>query len=187
MAGALTMGRRLLYLLPALVFAVLMCYFVWGLDPARDPSQVPSALIDKPVPSFDLPPLDGTDRPGLATTDLNGGQVTLVNFFASWCLPCRAEHPLLMDLAENNSVRLVAINYKDKPAEAVRWLADLGNPYTQIGVDRPGRTAIDWGVSGVPETFVVDQGGRIRYQHIGPIHPSQLEETILPLIGTLVQ
>lgn len=185
MTAAGTMGGRLLYLLPIMVFAVVAGYFVWGLNPARDPSQVPSALIDKPVPRFDLPALDGVERPGLATTDLNGGQVTLVNFFASWCLPCRAEHPLLMDLAENKSLRLVAINYKDKPADAVRWLAELGNPYARIGADRPGRTAIDWGVSGVPETFVVDRDGRIRYQHIGPIHPSQLEDTILPLIESL--
>jgi cytochrome c biogenesis protein CcmG/thiol:disulfide interchange protein DsbE len=178
-------GKRVLYLLPALVFAVIVGYFVWGLDPARDPSRVPSALIDKPVPQFELAPLDGIGRPGLASAQLQG-QVSLVNFFASWCLPCRAEHPLLMRLAGRDGVRLAGINYKDEAADAVRWLEDLGNPYDMIGVDG-GRTAIDWGVSGVPETFVIDRAGRIRYQHIGPIHPQQLEQIILPLLEELAR
>lgn len=186
MAEAMT-SKRALYLLPALIFAVIAGYFVWGLNPARDPSQVPSALIEKPVPAFDLGPLEGTGKPGLKTADLSDGQVTLVNFFASWCLPCRAEHPLLMGLAEDQRVRLVAINYKDEAANAAQWLSSLGDPYARIGVDRSGRTAIDWGVSGVPETFVIDGEGRIRYQHIGPIHPSQLEDTILPLIESLAR
>jgi len=180
-------SKRALFLLPALIFAVIVGYFVWGLNPERDPSQVPSALIDKPVPAFDLAALDGTGKPGLNSADLADGRVTLVNFFASWCLPCRAEHPLLMRLAEEQRVRLVAINYKDEAANAVQWLSSLGDPYSRIGVDRSGRTAIDWGVSGVPETFVVDAEGRIRYQHIGPIHPQQLEATLLPLIDSLPQ
>ena len=186
MAEAMT-GKRFLFLMPALIFAVIVGYFVWGLNPARDPSRVPSALIDKPVPDFDLAPLEGTGKPGLKTADFGDGRVTLVNFFASWCLPCRAEHPLLMRLAEEERVRLVAINYKDEAANAVQWLSSLGDPYARIGVDRGGRTAIDWGVSGVPETFVIDGGGRIRYQHIGPIHPRQLDQTILPLIESLAR
>ncbi len=180
-------SKRALFLLPALIFAVIVGYFLWGLNPARNPSQVPSALIDKPVPAFELAVLDGSGKPGLNSADLADGRVTLVNFFASWCLPCRAEHPLLMRLAQEERVRLVAINYKDKGADAVQWLSSLGDPYSRIGVDRNGRTAIDWGVSGVPETFVVDAEGRIRYQHIGPIHPSQLEDILLPLIDSLPQ
>jgi len=186
MAEAMTTTRAL-FLLPVLIFAVIVGYFVWGLNPARDPSQVPSALVDKPVPAFDLGPLEGSGKAGLKSEHLADGRVTLVNFFASWCLPCRAEHPLLMGLAKEERVRVVAINYKDETANAVQWLSALGDPYSRIGVDRSGRTAIDWGVSGVPETFVVDAEGRIRYQHIGPIHPRQLEEILLPLIDSLPQ
>ena len=181
------MSKRRLYLLPAVIFAVVVGYFLWGLVSGRDPRAVPSALVDKPVPQFDLPPLEGTGVPGLATADLANGEVTLVNLFASWCLPCRAEHPLLMELAEGTSVRLVGINYRDDPAAGARWLAELGNPYARIGVDAAGRAAIEWGSSGVPETFVIDRDGRVRYQHIGPIHPSELEQKILPLVEALEQ
>lgn len=179
------MAKRWFFLLPGVVFAVVVGYFFWGLNPDRDPRAVPSALIDKPVPAFELPPLDGIDRPGLASADLKAGEVVLVNVFASWCIPCRAEHPLLMELAAADSVRVVGINYRDKPADARRWLAQLGNPYRRIGADERGRTAIDWGVSGVPETFVVDRTGRIRYQHIGPMARPDLEDKILPLLEVL--
>ena len=177
--------RRLVYILPVAIFAVVAGFFVWGLDPNRDPRRVPSALVDKPAPSFDLPPIDGGTLPGLNTADLKDGRVTLVNFFASWCLPCRAEHPLFMKLAAEDRVRLVAINYRDKPEAATAWLEELGNPYERIGADRNARVGIDWGVSGVPETFVVDGDGRIRYQHIGPIHPPDLENVILPLLEAI--
>ena len=181
------MTKRLLYLLPALVFAVVAAYFVWGLVSGRDPRAVPSALIDKPVPQFELPLLEGTDLPGLSTADLKTGEVTLVNIFAAWCLPCRAEHPLLMELAEDPSIRLVGIDYRDDPEAGLKWLQELGNPYRRIGVDARGRAAIEWGSSGVPETFVIDRTGRVRYQHIGPIHQSQLDQTILPLLEELRQ
>ncbi|MDJ0608055.1 MAG: DsbE family thiol:disulfide interchange protein [Kiloniellales bacterium] len=178
------MGRRLLFFLPLAVFAVVAGYFLWGLDPERNPREVRSALIDKPVPDFALPPVPETETPGLDTAHLSG-EVTLVNFFASWCIPCRAEHPLLMELAEDPSIRLVGINYRDPPPAGARWLASLGNPYRRIGLDDKGRTAIDWGVSGVPETFIIDREGRIRHQHIGPIHPRQLEEEIIPVLEAL--
>ncbi len=179
------MPRRALYLLPLLLFAVIAGYFLWGLASDRNPKLVPSALIDKPAPAFDLPPLEGLDRPGLATADLQNGEVALVNFFASWCLPCRAEHPLLMDLAESGGVRVLGIAYRDKPEDARRWLGQYGNPYERVGVDDRGRTSIDFGVSGVPETFVIDREGRIRYQHIGPLMASDIEDKIVPLIESL--
>ena len=114
------MTKRLLYLLPVLIFVVISAYFVWGLVWGPDPRTVPSALIDKPVPEFDLPPLEGTGLPGLATADLKTGEVTLVNIFASWCLPCRVEHPQLMKLAEDPVIRLMGIDYRDKPEDAIR-------------------------------------------------------------------
>jgi cytochrome c biogenesis protein CcmG/thiol:disulfide interchange protein DsbE len=172
--------RRLVYLLPILLFALLAGYFVLGLQ--RDPSLLPSALLDKPAPAFDLPGLGG--KPGLATADL-AGQIVLVNFFASWCVPCREEHPLLMRLAEEGKIVLYGVDYKDKPDDASRLLGQLGDPYRRIGVDRDGRTAIDFGVYGVPETYVVDRSGRIRYRHVGPITPDDYERKLLPLLKQL--
>ena len=178
------MTKRVLFLLPILVFGVLVGAFFWGLAPDRDPSRVPSALVDKSVPDFDLPAVQGLELPGLKSADLTG-EVTLVNFFASWCVPCRVEHPLFMELAEEGSVRLVAINYRDEPNDAVAWLDELGNPYARIGADIKARVGIDWGVSGVPETFVIDPSGRIRYQHIGPLQSTDLEGVIRPMIEKL--
>ena len=181
------MARRALYLLPLLLFALVAGYFLWGLASGRNPNLVPSALVDQPAPAFDLPPIDGFDRPGLATADLADGEVALVNFFASWCIPCRAEHPLLMELAESGDVRILGINYRDKPEDARRWLGQLGNPYERVGADGRGRTGIDFGVSGVPETFVIDRSGRIRYQHIGPLMAQDIEDKIAPMIESLSQ
>ena len=179
-------ATRALYLLPALLFAVIAGYFLWGLaDPNRNPREVPSARVGTTVLPFELAPVAGTGVPGLTSGDLADGQVTLVNFFASWCIPCRAEHPLLMELAEQGTVRLVGINYKDKPEAAVQWLEELGNPYSHIGSDLSGRAGIDWGLSGVPETFIVDGEGRIRHQQIGPILPNILEQEILPVVEEL--
>lgn len=179
--------RRALFLLPLLVFAVVAGYFLWGLVTDRDPNLVPSALIDKPAPAFDLPPVEGFDVPGLATADLKNGEVALVNFFASWCFPCRAEHPFLMELAEDGGVRVLGIAYRDRPEDTRRWLGRFGNPYERVGVDDRGRTGIDFGVSGVPETFVIDRTGRIRYQHIGPLMESDIEDKIVPLVESLSQ
>ena len=181
--------RRLaMALLPVVVFAGLAVLFVIGLR-QEDPSRVPSVLIGKPAPEFDLPPLEGLTRqgapvPGFATSDLQGN-VTLVNIWASWCGPCRDEHPHLMTLSEVDGVRLVGINYKDEPANARRFLGALGLPYEAVGVDPEGRTFVDWGAYGVPETFVVDARGIIRHKYIGPITPRALNETILPMIEDL--
>ena len=176
------MLRRLLFALPAGLFVVVAGYFFWGLIADRNPQAVPSALVDRPVPEFALPAVEGLDRPGLATADLGAGEVTLVNFFASWCIPCRYEHPFLVELSETGQVAVHGINYRDESADARRWLGQLGNPYGRVGRDGQGRTAIDWGVSGVPETFVIGPDGKILYQHIGPLLESDMERKILPLI-----
>jgi cytochrome c biogenesis protein CcmG/thiol:disulfide interchange protein DsbE len=168
---------RLLYLLPALIFLALAILFLVQLF-AGDPSRVPSALIGRPVPAFSLAPLpglqaDGAPVPGLSDADLKG-RTTVVNVWASWCAPCRLEHPLLVELAKDPSIRVVGINYKDNPENARRFLGALGNPFAAVGVDPKGRTAIDWGVYGVPETFVIGPDGRIRHKHIGPLTPETL-------------
>jgi cytochrome c biogenesis protein CcmG/thiol:disulfide interchange protein DsbE len=175
--------RRLLFLLPAFIFAGVGIGLAVGLT--RDPSTLPSALIDKPVPAFELPPLPGRAGPSFSSADL-GGHVSLVNVFASWCVPCRVEHPLLMSLADDG-VPIYGINYKDPAERANGWLAELGDPYRAIGADTQGRVAIDWGVYGVPETFVVDTGGRIRHRHVGPLQPRDVEETIKPLLAELAE
>lgn len=175
--------RKLLFLIPVAAFAGVAVIFAIGLK--RDPSIVPSALIGKPVPSFALPPVKGRTL-GLTTADLKG-DVSLVNVFASWCIECRAEHPLLMRLARERTVPLYGFNYKDKPDDAARWLDTMGDPYARTGADLDGRVAIDFGVYGVPETFVIDREGRIAFKQIGPITPKVLDETILPLVERLRQ
>lgn len=177
------MSRYLLSLIPVALFGMVALYFGFGLQ--RDPRIIPSALIDQAVPEFALPPLiDGT--PGLDSAALKG-EVTMVNVFASWCIPCRYEHPLLMRLAAAGTVTVHGINWKDKPEDARKWLSELGNPYARIGSDQSGRVGIDWGVYGVPETYVVDAGGRIRYKYVGPMNQKLLDRTILPLIEELRQ
>jgi len=184
-------ARRRLWttLLPLLVFAGLAVLFYARLQD-DDPSRIPSVLLDKPAPATSLPPLDGLAKdgvpvPGLANADFQGN-VTLVNVWASWCAPCREEHPQLLKLATEPGIRLVGINYKDDPENARRFLGALGMPFAAVGVDANGRTAIDWGVYGVPETFVVDRKGVIRYKHIGPISASGLEQTLLPRVRAIV-
>lgn len=172
--------RRWLYLLPAALFAVLAAGFYVGLG--IDSTVLPSPLIDRPAPHFALPPLSGGER-GFSSADL-AGQVSLVNTFASWCVPCRAEHPVLSALAQTGRVPIYGIDYKDKAEAALAWLAELGNPYTRIGAD-DGRVGIDWGVYGVPESFIVDRDGRIRYKHVGPLTQADVEQTILPLVMRL--
>lgn len=173
-------GRRFGALVPVAVFAALagLLYLAlfWG-----DPSEIPTALKDKPVPDFVMPPVDGLQNmPGLASEDLKTGTPTIVNVWASWCGPCRVEHPVLMALAARDDVRLVGLNYKDAPQNARRFLGTLGNPFQAVGADRTGRTAIDWGVYGVPETFIVDGNGIIRFKYVGPIAPEDIENVILP-------
>jgi cytochrome c biogenesis protein CcmG/thiol:disulfide interchange protein DsbE len=171
--------RRQLYLIPVIVFAAVGIGLAVGLT--RDPGTLPSALLDRPVPAFELPALEGGD--GLSSADLKG-RVSLVNVFASWCVPCRVEHPVLMRLAEEG-VPIFGINYKDPPDQAQAWLAELGDPFEKIGADHNGRVGIEWGVYGVPETFVVDAEGRIRHRHVGPIQARDLERTLLPILAEL--
>lgn len=175
MSGPPVSRRRLLIaLIPALVFAGLAILFYKGLSGDRDPSKIPSALIGRTVPDFALVPVEGLTGkagalPGLASADLKQGKVTLVNVWASWCGPCRVEHPLLMELAARGDIVMAAINYKDEPENARRFLGLLGNPFAAVGSDHDGRAAVNWGVYGVPETFVVDGQGTIRHKHVGPL------------------
>lgn len=180
-AGAPPRRRPALYLLPVAGFLVLVAAFALGLR--RDPSLVPSPLIGKPIPSFDLPPV-GAHGAGLSSSDLIG-RVSLVNVFASWCVSCREEHALLLRLAGAKIVPIQGLDYKDKSAEAVRWLKAMGDPYDRIGADIDGRVAIDWGVYGVPETFLVDRRGIIAYKQIGPLTQDIFERKIGPLIARL--
>lgn len=177
------MGRWI-YILPVAVAALLVAVFLWALNPERDPSLVPSPLIDKPVPAFRVPSLGGG---GDLTEAAFAGRVTVFNVFASWCIPCRAEHPLLMEVARAGKAQVIGLNYKDKPEDAKAWLEELGNPYASIGADRDGRAGIEWGVYGVPESFVIDSAGRIRYKHVGPIMAHHFRETINPLIERLAR
>lgn len=177
------MTRYLLSIIPVALFGAVAAYFSFGLQ--RDSRILPSVLIDQPVPEFELPPVvDG--KPGLESAALQG-EVSMVNFFASWCVPCRYEHPLLMRLAAAGTVTINGINWKDRPEDARNWLDDLGNPYARIGSDQSGRTGIDWGVYGIPETYLIDAGGRIRYKYVGPMNQELLDQTILPLIEKLRQ
>lgn len=173
--------RRTVLLLPLLLFAVIGVFLAVGLR--LDPREVPSPLIGKLVPRFSLPSVPGRAL-GLATADLKG-QVSLVNVFASWCVACRVEHPLLLQIQRDGVVPIHGLNYKDQPEDAARWLDEMGDPYTRTGADLDGRAAIDWGVYGVPETFVIDRDGRIAYKHIGPISPAVWNQTLLPLIRRL--
>jgi cytochrome c biogenesis protein CcmG, thiol:disulfide interchange protein DsbE len=174
--------RRLLYLLPALLLVLLLVRFAEPLLRGDDPSRIASPLIGKPVPAFALAALDGTAGPN---SEKLKGQVTLINFFASWCTPCRAEHPTLMRLAAAQKAVLVGIAYKDDPAASRRLMAELGNPFTMIGVDRAGSTGIEFGLTGVPETFIVDQKGIVRHRHVGPLTERDVATTILPLLAKL--
>jgi cytochrome c biogenesis protein CcmG/thiol:disulfide interchange protein DsbE len=167
--------------MPLLLFAGLAVLFGIGLT--LNPREVPSPLIGKPVPEFRLEPVKGRTL-GLAANDLRG-QVSLVNVFASWCTACREEHPLWMQIKSDGNVPLHGLNYKDRPDDAARWLEELGDPYTRTGADLNGRVGIDWGVYGVPETFVVDKRGMIRHKVIGAVTRKILDEKVLPLVRKL--
>ncbi len=169
---------------PLLLFGIIAIALYVGLG--LNPREIPSVLIDKQVPEFTLPPVKGGEL-GLASADLKAGEPTMVNVFASWCVPCRAEHPFLMALADEGAIAIHGLNYKDKPDQARGFLDELGDPYQRTGDDRDGRVGIDWGVYGVPETFIVDGQGRIRLKHIGPITERAMEEQIRPLIKQLRQ
>lgn len=178
--------RRFGLALPLVIFASLAGLFWYALQ-GGDPSRLPSALIGKPVPDFTLPALDGLaadgkDVPGFAASDLAQGEPTIVNVFASWCVECQVEHPLLLALGQQKGIRLYGIDYKDDEASARRFLGRYGNPYARVGADRSGRTAIDFGVYGVPETYVVTGDGKIAYRHVGPLTEQAIKEKLLPLV-----
>jgi cytochrome c biogenesis protein CcmG, thiol:disulfide interchange protein DsbE len=186
-SAALTAGKRpaarLRYGLPIIVFAALALMLSWALN--RDPHAIPSALIGQRVPQFTLPPVKGRTL-SLSSADLKD-DVSLVNVFASWCVECRAEHPLLLQLKADGVLPIHGLNYKDSPDDAARWLNTFSDPYTRTGADLNGRVAIDWGVYGVPETFVITKDGHIAHKQVGPLSPEVLEATILPLIRRLQQ
>jgi cytochrome c biogenesis protein CcmG, thiol:disulfide interchange protein DsbE len=178
--------RRFGLALPLLVFAVLAGLFWYALH-GGDPSHLPSALIGKSVPQFDLPPIDGlladgAAVPGFAAADLAQGEPTVVNVFASWCVECQVEHPLLLALGKEPGIRLYGIDYKDDAASARRFLGRYGNPYARVGADTSGRTAIDFGVYGVPETYVIGGDGKIAFRHVGPLTETVINNKILPLL-----
>ena len=174
--------KRILSLVPLALFIGLAAYFTVSLLSGRDPHELPSALIDKPAPSFDLPPLIGGDDFSSAALQ---GRVVVVNFFASWCVPCRIEHPMLMRLATEDKLAIYGIAYKDKPEAARKLLDEDGNPYARIGIDLSGRTGMDFGVYGVPETYVIDKAGRIRKKFVGPLSPEAVQRELLPLVRAL--
>lgn len=188
MTAASTTSRppRIRHLLPLLVIIGLVGVFFYSLF-SGDPSKLPSALIGKPAPQFDLPPIEGFEKDGqpgkgLRTADLATGEVSIVNVWASWCGPCIQEHPVLVWLKETHDLRLLGINYRDQPQKALQFLERLGDPYDMIGADRTGRTAIDWGVYGVPETYVVDGHGEIVYRYVGPLNQKAVKEELLPAV-----
>jgi cytochrome c biogenesis protein CcmG/thiol:disulfide interchange protein DsbE len=177
--------RRLIVLLPLLVFLAVVALFLIRLF-AGDPSRIPSALIGQPAPQTTLPPVAGLERDGKPVPGIDPasfkGAVTLLNVWASWCVPCHDEAPLLMQLAQNSKLRIVGINYKDEAENARRFLGRYGDPFAAAGADANGRAAIEWGVYGVPETFIVGRDGRIAYKLVGPITPENLETTLKPEI-----
>lgn len=170
------------FIVPLAVFVLMVGLLAYGLR--LDPKRVPSPLIDKPAPAFTLATLEDPSRK-LSTADM-AGQVWILNVWASWCVSCRAEHPVIMSLARQNLVPVVGLNYKDQPDDAARWLDQFGNPYATSVVDADGRVGIDWGVYGVPETFIVGADGRIKYKHIGPVTQESLNEKVLPVIRELL-
>jgi cytochrome c biogenesis protein CcmG/thiol:disulfide interchange protein DsbE len=167
--------------IPLAIFVVLVAFLWVGLG--RDPREVPSPLIGKPAPQFRLAKLHSPDET-ISTGDLKG-KVWLLNVWASWCVSCRQEHPLLMQLAKANIVPVYGLDYKDDTGDGRRWLAQNGDPYVASIVDRDGRVGIDYGVYGVPETFLIDKAGVVRYKQIGPITPEALQQKILPLVRDL--
>ena len=172
--------NRAFFLAPIAVFTILVAVFASGLG--RDPSRLPSTLIDRPLPQFDLPPVRTNDI-GLKTADVTG-RPRLLNVFASWCVSCRVEHPTLLGL-KAQGVAIDGLDWKDEPSDGRQYLGDQGDPYRLVGNDRSGRTGIDLGVAGVPETFVVDRRGRVRFKQIGPISPQDWENVVKPIMARL--
>lgn len=173
--------KRLLFLLPVIGFVVLLGVFFLGLD--RDPRALPSAFIGKPLPAFTTAPVRPGDQ-GLSNTDFDRGEPVLLNVFASWCGPCRVEHPVLMRLRQQG-VPIHGLDWKEAAPAGLKWLTDNGDPYIRVGNDESGRTGIEFGVAGVPETFVIDKHGKVRYRHVGALTPDDWEQKIGPLMEQL--
>ncbi|MGJ8572930.1 MAG: DsbE family thiol:disulfide interchange protein [Hoeflea sp.] len=181
-------NRRRLWIayLPLVLFIALSAVFLYQLESGKNASDIPSVLIGTKAPSLDLPPLeglvdDGKPVPALTDASING-KLALVNVWASWCVPCRQEHPLLLELSLDPRIELVGINYKDKTENAIRFLNELGNPFAAIGVDPAGKATIDWGVYGIPETYLVSPDGEILFKQIGPFTTESLRDKLLPAI-----
>jgi cytochrome c biogenesis protein CcmG/thiol:disulfide interchange protein DsbE len=183
-----TPGRNLSWVIaPVLIFGAIVALFAFALQ-TGDPSRLPSALIGKPAPATQFPPLeglvdDGRPVPGFSSAQLAGGKVSVVNFWASWCIPCAEEQPLLIELQKQTGVALYGVNYKDDAVAARRFLGRYGNPFTAVGTDTVGRSAIEWGVYGMPETYVLNGRGEIVFKHVGPISPESLQARLVPAIA----
>jgi len=173
------------FILPAIAFSVVAAFMLVALTSGRDPKEIPSPLIGKPAPAFTLPLLAQTDQSW--SPEKMRGQVWLLNVWASWCAPCLVEHPELLKLARAKTLPLIGFNYKDEPGAAVAWLDKHGNPYTTIVADRNGRAAFDYGVYGVPETFLIDRNGTIRYKHVGPLTVDVIANKLLPMAQALAR
>lgn len=173
--------QKLIVFSPLIIFGALAIFFYLQLTSGRNAQVLPSVLIGEKAPSIDLPALERFDLPALNDEAIKG-KLTLLNVWASWCVPCRQEHPFLVDLAKDERLNIVGLNYKDKPFNAAQFLTGLGNPYTAVGVDSTGEATIDWGVYGVPETFVIAPDGTIIYKHIGPITDAALADKIMPVL-----
>lgn len=186
-------GINLLILLPLIIFGAMAVLFLLQMAKGTDPSKIPSVLINKPAPDFDLPPLnaqygfvvEGAPMKGFSSADLKG-KVSVVNIWASWCPTCRDEHPLLLEMNKDNRYQLLGLAYKDEEANAARFLKNHGNAFDRVGLDLSGRVGIDWGVYGAPETFIVDKTGTIRHKHIGALTPKSLMESFLPKLEQIL-
>ena len=173
--------NRVFLFLPLAIFAVMLVYFALGLR--EDPSEIPSQMIDRALPEFELAGV-AEGEPGLSNTDLLG-QVSLLNVFGSWCPPCAIEHPMLMQISRSGRVPIYGVDWRDPPGAGAAWLERNGNPYQRVGDDAQGRLAIDLGITGAPETFLIDREGRVRFHHVGIIDEDVWRNTLLPVIEEL--
>jgi len=159
--------KKKLLIIPSLLFFSILLTFFYLLIIERNPSEIPSNLLDKSVPKFETESLLKKER--FISSKEFGNEIMLVNFFATWCLPCRDEHVYIKRFSDEKGIRVIGINYKDNPKKAIQWLKDMGNPYSNVPIDKYGRIAIDWGVYGIPETFIISSKGIIKYRHVGPV------------------
>jgi cytochrome c biogenesis protein CcmG/thiol:disulfide interchange protein DsbE len=175
------MSRRLLYLLPLLTLALMAGFFAWSLLIGRDPAAIGSVVVGRPAPPLNIPALQ-EGQPPLSDALFKSGKPVLVNFFASWCAPCLAEHPLFTRLKDREGAAIIGIAWKNKREEALAWLKRLGNPFQTAGLDLEGKAGLDWGLSGVPETYAIDGNGIVRLHFRGPLTERDLTETVIPFL-----